>query len=176
MQTFDHNSTKFKFCRPNFETWLALWQANDVTIIEWSPASSEHTLKSALARLETANKHFTHIRSLLIMITIISLHFRLDAKIRIFSACELAQSPDLIVLFASSYIRLVESIIYWRDVQKSAVIFGAGLTLLLAIATFSVISVVAYTSILILLATVSFRVYKTVQAAVHKTNEGHPFK
>lgn len=70
----------------------------------------------------------------------------------------------------------MESIIYWRDVQKSAMAFGAGLALLLAIALYSVISVVAYASLLVLLGTVSFRVFKTVQATIQKTNEGHPFK
>lgn len=70
----------------------------------------------------------------------------------------------------------MESIIYWRDVQKSGIVFGAGLALLLAVALYSVISVVAYASLLVLLGTVSFRVYKTVQATIQKTNEGHPFK
>lgn len=70
----------------------------------------------------------------------------------------------------------MESIIYWRDVQKSGMAFGAGLALLLAIALYSVISVVAYASLLVLLGTVSFRVFKTVQATIQKTNEGHPFK
>ncbi|XP_055920760.1 reticulon-1-A isoform X3 [Eupeodes corollae] len=70
----------------------------------------------------------------------------------------------------------VESLIYWRDVKKSGIVFGAGLITLLAIACFSVISVFAYLSIIALAGTVSFRIYKTVMAAIQKTSEGQPFK
>jgi len=67
-------------------------------------------------------------------------------------------------------------LIYWRDVKKSGAVFGTGLVVLLAISFFSVISVVAYLSLLILVGTVSFRVYKTVLQAIQKTSDGHPFK
>jgi len=70
----------------------------------------------------------------------------------------------------------VESLIYWRDVKKSGAVFGSGLVVLLAISFFSVISVAAYLSLLILVGTVSFRVYKTVLQAIQKTSDGHPFK
>jgi len=70
----------------------------------------------------------------------------------------------------------LESLIYWRDVKKSGAVFGSGLIILLAISFFSVISVVAYLSLLVLAGTVAFRVYKTVLQAVQKTNDGHPFK
>lgn len=70
----------------------------------------------------------------------------------------------------------VESLVYWRDVQKSGVVFGAGLALLLAISLFSVISVIAYASLIVLLGTVSFRVYKIVLQTIQKTSDGHPFK
>ncbi|XP_016973229.1 reticulon-1 isoform X2 [Drosophila rhopaloa] len=71
---------------------------------------------------------------------------------------------------------LVESLIYWRDVKKSGIVFGAGLITLVAISSFSVISVFAYLSLLALFGTVAFRIYKSVTQAVQKTNEGHPFK
>lgn len=70
----------------------------------------------------------------------------------------------------------VESLVYWRDVQKSGVVFGAGLALLLAISLFSVISVIAYASLIVLLGTVSFRAYKVVLQTIQKTSDGHPFK
>jgi hypothetical protein len=70
----------------------------------------------------------------------------------------------------------LESLIYWRDVKKSGAVFGTGLVVLLAISFFSVISVAAYLSLLILVGTVSFRVYKTVLQAIQKTTDGHPFK
>ncbi|CRK87796.1 CLUMA_CG001559, isoform C [Clunio marinus] len=70
----------------------------------------------------------------------------------------------------------VESLIYWRDVKKSGVVFGIGLAILLAMSMFSLISVFAYLSLLTLAGTISFRIYKTIMSAVQKTSEGHPFK
>ncbi|XP_058119845.1 reticulon-1 isoform X1 [Anopheles ziemanni] len=70
----------------------------------------------------------------------------------------------------------VESLIYWRDVKKSGVVFGGGLALLLAMSLFSLISVFSYLSLLLLFGTISFRIYKNVLQAVQKTAEGHPFK
>ncbi|XP_055643537.1 reticulon-1 isoform X2 [Toxorhynchites rutilus septentrionalis] len=71
---------------------------------------------------------------------------------------------------------LVESLIYWRDVKKSGIVFGSGLTILIAMSLFSLISVFSYVSLLVLTGTVSFRIYKNVLQAVQKTSEGHPFK
>jgi hypothetical protein len=70
----------------------------------------------------------------------------------------------------------LESLIYWRDVKKSGVVFGIGLAILLAMSLFSLISVFAYLSLLTLGGTIAFRIYKTVMGAVQKTSEGHPFK
>lgn len=70
----------------------------------------------------------------------------------------------------------VESLIYWRDVKRSGIVFGAGLIILLAISCFSVISVFAYLSLLTLVGTISFRTYKSIMQAIQKTNDGHPFK
>ena len=70
----------------------------------------------------------------------------------------------------------VESLIYWRDVKKSGIVCGAGLVILLAMSLFSVISVFAYVSLLLLGGTVAFRIYKSVMQALQKTTEGHPFK
>lgn len=70
----------------------------------------------------------------------------------------------------------VESLIYWRDPKKSGIVFGAGIAILLAISFFSVISVFAYMSLLGLVGTMVFRIYKNILQAVQKTSEGHPFK
>lgn len=70
----------------------------------------------------------------------------------------------------------VESLIYWRDVKKSGIVCGAGMAILLAMSCFSVISVFAYVSLIVLLGTVAFRIYKIVMQAIQKTSEGHPFK
>ncbi|XP_050347093.1 reticulon-3-B isoform X4 [Nymphalis io] len=70
----------------------------------------------------------------------------------------------------------VESLIYWRSAARSGAALGAGLALLVALACCSVVSVLAYSSLLALSAAVAFRIYKNVLQAVQKTNEGHPFK
>lgn len=74
------------------------------------------------------------------------------------------------------FVGTVESLIYWRDVKKSGIVFGAVLVFLLAISVFSVISVFAYASLIALLGAVSFRIYKNVLQAIQKTPEGHPFQ
>ena len=65
---------------------------------------------------------------------------------------------------------------YWRDPKKSGVVFGAVFIVLLALCLSSFISVVAYTSLLVLTGTFAFRLYKSVLQAIQKTNDGHPFK
>ncbi|XP_051161396.1 reticulon-1-A isoform X6 [Leptopilina boulardi] len=70
----------------------------------------------------------------------------------------------------------VAALIYWRDPKKSGIVFGAILGVLLSLAYFSLISVLAYTSLLTLTGTVAFRIYKAVMQAVQKTSDGHPFK
>ena len=70
----------------------------------------------------------------------------------------------------------VESIVYWRDPKKSGVVFGSIMVVLLSLTTFSLISVVAYGCLTVLVAALSFRIYKSVMSAVQKTSEGHPFK
>lgn len=70
----------------------------------------------------------------------------------------------------------VASLIYWRDPKKSGIVFGATLGVLLSLAYFSLISVVAYISLLTLTCTVAFRIYKTVLQSIQKTSDGHPFK
>ena len=71
---------------------------------------------------------------------------------------------------------LVKDLLLWRDVKKSGVVFGSGFVLLVSLALFSVLSVVAYLALVVLTITVSFRLYKSVLAAVQKTGDGHPFK
>ncbi|KAK7493492.1 hypothetical protein BaRGS_00015203 [Batillaria attramentaria] len=70
----------------------------------------------------------------------------------------------------------VLDLIYWRDVRKTGVVFGSMMLVLLSLAFFSLMSVLAYLSLAVLTVTLSFRVYKNIMAAVQKTNDGHPFK
>ena len=75
-----------------------------------------------------------------------------------------------------NFVALVAELVYWRDPKKSGVVFGAGLAILLSLTVFSIISVIAYTSLAALSVSLSFRIYKNILQAVQKTNEGHPFK
>ena len=67
-------------------------------------------------------------------------------------------------------------LIYWRDVKKTGIVFGSVLVLLLSLALFSVLSVVAYLSLAVLTVSTTFVVYKKVLGAVQKQSDAHPFK
>ncbi|KAH9426613.1 Reticulon-like protein [Dermatophagoides pteronyssinus] len=85
--------------------------------------------------------------------------------------------PDCLQNFIQSLFGpCAADILYWRDPKNSGAVFGIGLVILFSLTIFSVISVVAYTLLFTLLATLSFRVYKNVMQAVNKTDDGHPFK
>ncbi|XP_015744202.1 reticulon-4 isoform X1 [Python bivittatus] len=70
----------------------------------------------------------------------------------------------------------VVDLLYWRDIKKTGVVFGASLFLLLSLTVFSIVSVVAYIALALLSVTISFRIYKGVIQAVQKSDEGHPFR
>merc|ERR1712122_54171 len=70
----------------------------------------------------------------------------------------------------------VRSLVYWDNPRDSGIICGSVLVCLLAVRYFSLISVIGNLSLALVTATLSFRIYKSVLAAVNKTNEGHPFK
>lgn len=70
----------------------------------------------------------------------------------------------------------VRDLIFWRDVKKTGAVFGTSLIVLLSLAAFSVISVVAYLILAVLSVTITFRIYRSVVQAVQKSEEGHPFK
>jgi len=70
----------------------------------------------------------------------------------------------------------VVDLIYWRDVKKTGVVFGTMMTVLLCLAIFSLVSVLAYLSLALLTVSFSFVVYKKIMGAIQKTSDGHPFK
>uniref|UniRef100_A0A8B9MFI2 Reticulon n=1 Tax=Accipiter nisus TaxID=211598 RepID=A0A8B9MFI2_9AVES len=70
----------------------------------------------------------------------------------------------------------VHDLLFWRDVRKTGIVFGASLLLLLSLATLSAVSVVAHLALALLSVTISLRVYKAVVQAVQKSEEGHPFR
>ncbi|XP_074024087.1 reticulon-4 isoform X2 [Numenius arquata] len=70
----------------------------------------------------------------------------------------------------------VIDLLYWRDIKKTGVVFGASLFLLLSLTVFSIVSVTAYIALALLSVTISFRIYKGVIQAIQKSDEGHPFR
>ncbi|XP_069750330.1 uncharacterized protein [Narcine bancroftii] len=70
----------------------------------------------------------------------------------------------------------VKDLVYWSDPKKTGAVFGLTLTLLVSLAVFSVVSVLAYLVLALLSVTISFRIYKSVIQAVQKTNDGNPFR
>jgi len=70
----------------------------------------------------------------------------------------------------------VHSLVYWDNPRDTGIAFGPVLVALLAIRYISLISVVANLSLAFITATMSFRIYKSILAAVNKSSEGHPFK
>uniref|UniRef100_A0A8C0BM67 Reticulon n=1 Tax=Buteo japonicus TaxID=224669 RepID=A0A8C0BM67_9AVES len=71
---------------------------------------------------------------------------------------------------------VLHDLLFWRDVRKTGIVFGASLLLLLSLATLSAVSVVAHLALALLSVTISLRVYKAVVQAVQKSEEGHPFR
>ncbi|KAJ0032902.1 hypothetical protein NQD34_000009, partial [Periophthalmus magnuspinnatus] len=67
-------------------------------------------------------------------------------------------------------------LLQWEEPKKSAVAFFLTLTVLVSMATLSVISVVSYLLLTCLCCTITFRVYKAVVQALQKSDEGHPFR
>merc|ERR1712119_222831 len=68
------------------------------------------------------------------------------------------------------------SLLYWDNPRDSGIVCGSILVCLLAVRYISLISVIGNLSLALVTATMSFRIYKSVLAAVNKTQEGHPFK
>merc|ERR1711955_78932 len=70
----------------------------------------------------------------------------------------------------------MDSLLYWENPRDSGIVCGSLLVCLLAVRYISLISVIGNLSLALVTATMSFRIYKSVLAAVNKSNEGHPFK
>merc|ERR1712117_260403 len=70
----------------------------------------------------------------------------------------------------------MDSLLYWENPRDSGIACGSILVCLLAVRYISLISVIGNRSLALVTATMSFRIYKSVLAAVNKTQEGHPFK
>ncbi|XP_018419836.1 PREDICTED: reticulon-4 isoform X5 [Nanorana parkeri] len=71
---------------------------------------------------------------------------------------------------------VVVDLLYWRDIKKSGLVFGASLFMLLSLTVFSIVSVSAYIALALLSVSISLRIYKGVLQAIQKSEEGHPFR
>ncbi|XP_075798634.1 reticulon-4 isoform X1 [Microtus pennsylvanicus] len=88
-----------------------------------------------------------------------------------------AADRSLSAVFSSELSKTsVVDLLYWRDIKKTGVVFGASLFLLLSLTVFSIVSVTAYIALALLSVTISFRIYKGVIQAIQKSDEGHPFR
>lgn len=67
-------------------------------------------------------------------------------------------------------------IIYWKDVKKTAVIFGVKLLVLLFLVYHTLLSVVAFFSLSVLTVSLLYRIGIMVIGAVQKTGTGSPYK
>ncbi|XP_075452076.1 reticulon-4 isoform X6 [Ascaphus truei] len=76
----------------------------------------------------------------------------------------------------SNWKEKVVDLLYWRDIKKTGVVFGASLFLLLSLTVFSIVSVTAYIGLALLSVSISFRIYKGILQAIQKSEEGHPFQ
>merc|ERR1712228_931014 len=70
----------------------------------------------------------------------------------------------------------MNSLVYWENPRDSGIICGSVLVCLLAVRYISLISVIGNLALALVTATLSFRIYKSVLAAVNKSQEGHPFR
>merc|ERR1711872_149342 len=98
------------------------------------------------------------------------------------AVCSLLPVPCLLAwLTAHTHTRMLSSdqlnaLIYWENPRNSGIVFGPMLVCLLAVRYISLISVIGNVALALVTATISFRIYKSVLAAVNKSSEGHPFK
>ncbi|GMR59450.1 hypothetical protein PMAYCL1PPCAC_29645, partial [Pristionchus mayeri] len=70
----------------------------------------------------------------------------------------------------------VLDLIYWRDPKKSGIALGAILTILFILTRFPLITVLSYSGLALLTGTLGFRVLKTIEAQIKKTDGPNPFQ
>jgi len=70
----------------------------------------------------------------------------------------------------------VQEILLWRNPKNSAIALALSLLSLILVAKFTFISLLAWGSLIVLGATLGFRVFKLVESQVKKTDGSNPFK
>ncbi|XP_032508175.1 reticulon-4 isoform X1 [Phocoena sinus] len=99
-----------------------------------------------------------------------------EAEKKLPSGTEKEHRPPSAMFSAELSKTSVVDLLYWRDIKKTGVVFGASLFLLLSLTVFSIVSVTAYIALALLSVTICFRIYKGVIQAIQKSDEGHPFR
>lgn len=70
----------------------------------------------------------------------------------------------------------MQEILLWRDPKKSAIALAVSLGTLILVAKLTLLSLIAWGSLLVLGGTLGFRVFKLVEGQVKKTDGSNPFK
>jgi len=70
----------------------------------------------------------------------------------------------------------VQETLLWRDPKRSAIALALSLLALILVAKFTLITLIAWGSLLVLGGTLGFRVFKLVESQVKKTDGSNPFK
>lgn len=70
----------------------------------------------------------------------------------------------------------IKQVLQWSNPLESGITFGTVLVLLTAVRHVSLISAFSTLALALLTATMAFRIYRSVLAAINKTNDGHPFQ
>lgn len=67
----------------------------------------------------------------------------------------------------------VLDLIYWRDVKKTAIVLATSLLILTIFAIFPLLSIISYTSLLVLTVTFGLRLYGNIVCYIKKSKEPH---
>lgn len=76
----------------------------------------------------------------------------------------------------TDFVGRVLDIIYWRDPKKSAIALSLTLIALFVLGKYPILSVLAYTGLAVLAATLGFRIFKSIEAQIKKTGGENPFQ
>jgi len=77
---------------------------------------------------------------------------------------------------AEDFVGKVQEILLWRNPKNSAIALAVSLVALIFVAKFTFLSLLAWGGLVVLGATLGFRVFKLVEAQVKKTDGSNPFK
>ncbi|CAD6186845.1 unnamed protein product [Caenorhabditis auriculariae] len=77
---------------------------------------------------------------------------------------------------ATDFVGRVLDLIYWRDPKKSGIALSLALIALFILGRYPLLSVIAYTGLAVVAATLGFRIFKSVEGQIKKTGGENPFQ